>query len=126
MGTAVLLVVALLLPTLLFGAVIGLGRAYRRYQAGRPGLPVARPVTAIVRDLRRLREQLEDIENAPADTPAKNARCRAVRGAYLDVLTDACVQFDIPVPAGRPVPDTEIWRAESELRYLGVDVRRVA
>lgn len=125
MGEAVLLIMVLASPTLVFGAAIGVGRLYRRYQASRPAQPIARPVADITRDLRRLHDQLEDIENAPADTPAKNARCRAVRGAYLDVLTDACVQFEIPPPTGQPVADAELWRAESELRYLGLDVRRV-
>ena len=123
MGGLLLLIVVVCLPSALFGAVIGAGKLYRRVQNARPALPDSRPIEVVWRDLRRLHSQLEDIENAPADMPAKNARCRATRAAYLDALGSACRQFEIPEPAGRPVPDAEIYRVEVELRRFGVDVR---
>lgn len=126
MGSVVLLVAVLALPTAVFGAVIGIGKIYRRVQAARPALPESRPVELVWRDLRRLHSQLADIENAPADMPAKNARCVATRAAYLDALGAACRQFEIPEPVGSPVPDAEIYRVEVDLRRCGLDVRPVA
>jgi hypothetical protein len=49
----------------------------------------------------------------------------AVRAAYLDLLGAACQQLQVRPPAGRPVPRTEIYRVESELRRAGLDVRPV-
>lgn len=124
-GTIALLALGLLMPTAVGYCFVATGKLYGRYQASRPALPSSRPIEVVWRDLRRLHDQLEDIENAPSDMPAKNARCRATRAAYLDALTSACDQLEIPAPAGRPVPDTEIYRVEVELRRSGLDVRPV-
>ena len=125
MGTLALLLLVVVMPTAAGYCYLASRAIVRRIQAARPALPAGRPIEVIRRDLRRLRVQLADIENAPADIPAKNARCRATRAAYLDALTAACVQLEIPQPAGRPVPDVEIYRAEVELRRCGLDVRPV-
>lgn len=125
MDTLALLLIAFAMPTAAGYGYIGARAVLRRIQAARPPLPESRPIERIWRDLRRLHAQLSDIENAPSDLPAKNARCRATRAAYLDALTAACVQLEIPQPAGRPVPDAEIYRAELELRRCGLDVRPV-
>lgn len=119
----VLLLAAALLPTAVGYGILGLRRMHRAYVSSRPALPANRPIEQLVADLRRLHDLLDVIENAPSDIPAKNLRCQATRAAYLDTLTGACRQLDVPLPAGRPVPRAEIYRVESDLRRLGVEVR---
>lgn len=126
MQTLFLLAVAVLLPTAAGYSVVGARRLLAWYEASRPPTPKARPIEKVSRDLRRLHDQLEQIENAPPDMPAKNHRCQATRAAYLDILIAACEQLEIAAPAGRPVPDTEIYRVEVELRCAGLDVRSIA
>lgn len=124
MQTLVLLILAVLLPVSLAYSAVGVRWLYARHQANRPPLPTARPVERIRADLRRLHDLLEATENSP-DIPAKNLRCRATRAAYLDALTAACRQLQVPVPAGSPVPRAEIYRVEADLRRIGLDVRPV-
>ena len=121
-AAAVWLVVAVALPT-----GCGCAWVYGRRLAGwlgerrrRPTLDP--PIERVGADLRRLHALLDATENAP-DLPGKHVRCAATRAAYLDALETACRQLDVPPPAGRPVPRTEIYRVEAELRRLGLDVR---
>ena len=130
-GTVVLLVVALLLPTAVAAAVLWGARAggacrerwreaRRRHRAtSTAGLRLDQ----LHADLRRLHDLLDQTENAASDLPAKNQRCRAVRAAYLDVLADACRLLEVPSPAGQPVSRSEIYRVEADLRRVGLDVR---
>ena len=125
-GTLGLLVVAVLLPTTLGYGLVGARRLRRAYDASRPPLPAVPSVERMRADLRRLHDLLDDTENAPTDHPAKYARCRAARAAYLDALRDACGHLGLAPPAGRPVPQGEIYRVETELRSRGFDVRPVS
>jgi hypothetical protein len=119
-----LLVVAALLPTAAGYGYLGVRRLYRAYAARRSSLPAGPPIERIHADLRRLHDLLDRTENA-SDIPAKNLRCQATRAAYLDALNAACRQLQVPVPTGHPVPRAEIYRAEADLRRLGLDVRPV-
>jgi hypothetical protein len=123
--TVALLLVAVLLPTAAGYSYLGARRLHAAYVARRAPLPAAQPIDRIRADLRRLHDLLDETENAPSGIPAKNQRCQATRAAYLDALTAACQQLQVPVPAGRPVPRAEIYRVEADLRRLGLDVRPV-
>jgi hypothetical protein len=84
------------------------------------------PIERLGANLCRLRLKLETVENEPL-TPYKAARVRALRGAYVDVLSAACECLDVAPPAapgGTAVPLAEIYRAEVALRDRGLDVRR--
>lgn len=120
-----LLIVAVLLPTAVGCVWIG-GRRVVAYWDRRRPAPPAPPLERLQADLRRLHELLDAIENAPSDLPAKYRRCQATRAAYLDALAAACERLEVPAPAGRPVPQTEIYRVEAELRRRGLDVRPAA
>lgn len=120
----VLLLVAVLLPTAAGYAVVAGYRLYLRARDRRPAPPVTQPIERICADLRRLHDLLDATENS-ADLPAKNQRCNSTRAAYVDALTAACGQLQVPVPAGRPVLRAEIYRVEADLRRLGLDVRPV-
>jgi hypothetical protein len=121
-----------LLPTAIGFAVIN-GVRFARWAAGKR--PVERlitqpapvePIERLGARLRRLHAQLEDLENR-SDVPAKGVRLRALRGAYLDVLRDACQRLEVsPLPPGDHVPQAEIYRAEAGLRERGLDVRAPA
>lgn len=124
MSPIVVFALIVALPVALGYAVIGARRAHRRWLLTRAPLPAALPIERLAADLRRLHDQLDAVENA-VGVPAKNLRCVAVRAAYLDLLGAACQQLQVRPPAGRPVPRTEIYRVESELRRAGLDVRPV-
>jgi len=121
-----------LLPTAIGFALIN-GVRFARWAAGKR--PVERlitqpapvePIERLGARLRRLHAQLEDLENR-SDVPAKGVRLRALRGAYLDVLRDACQRLEVsPLPPGDHVPQAEIYRAEAGLRERGLDVRAPA
>lgn len=130
------LVIAILLPTAIGYAIIAGFRGYRwssrRWQERRSRLahgagPAAgEPIERLGARLRRLRAQLNDTETS-SDLPFKNVRVKALRGAYVDVLSAACERLDVPPPPGGDrVPLTEIYRAEAELRQRGLDVRGTA
>lgn len=116
-----LLLVAVLLPTIVVGSYVAARRLYATFQSRRPPLPDP-PIQRIHADLRRLHDMLDETENS-ADLPAKNLRCRATRAAYVDALSVACRQLEVRLPTGQPVPRAEIYRVEAELRLRGVDVR---
>jgi hypothetical protein len=123
--TVLLLLVAVLMPTAIGYGVVGARRLHAARAARRPPLPYAQPLERVREDLRRLHDLVDQTENAPSDLPAKYRRCQAARAAYLDALTAACRQLEVPLPAGRPVPRAEVYRVESDLRRHGVDVRSV-
>jgi hypothetical protein len=124
-GTFAYLALAVLMPTAAGYLVVALRRLRARLAARRPAAPTDRPIERISADLRRLHDLLDATENASRLT-AKNLRCQATRAAYVDALSAACRQLQVDPPAGQPVPRTEIYRVEAELRRAGVDVRRVA
>jgi hypothetical protein len=129
-STVALFLVAIALPTLAVGALIGAWRAAgwlgearsrARYQALPP-----EPTERLEADLRRLRAELEDTETRSSLT-AKHHRVQALRGAYVDVLSSACRRLDISPPQGGDrAPQAEIYRVEAALRQRGLDVRQEA
>jgi hypothetical protein len=129
---AIELIGVILLPTAVGYAVLGSIRvarwaAQRRSAARYRTQPVtAEPIEQLGARLRRLRAELEATETR-TDLTAKGMRLRALRGAYLDVLRDACQRLEVsPLPAGDLVPQAEIYRAEAGLRQRGLDVRETA
>lgn len=121
-GNTVLLLVAMLLPTALGFATLAAFRMARWWAERRCRPTPPEPVEALCATARRLRTQLEAVENAPA-SPGKALRVRAVRAAYLDALCAACRRLDVAAPAGAPVRQAEIYRVEADLRRSGLDVR---
>jgi hypothetical protein len=132
MGKLALLAFAVLLPTLVGGAILAAVRGYRRLSKLRQSwlrqtrpLP-AEPVDRVAARLRRLRAGLEEIENRPGGT-AKRHHILALRGAYLDTLSSACQRFGVSPPAGGDrARQSEIYRVEAALREHGLDVREAA
>jgi hypothetical protein len=132
MGKLALLAFAVLLPTLVGGAILAAVRGYRRLSKLRQSwlrqtrpLP-PEPVDRVAARLRRLRAGLEEIENQPGGT-AKRHRILALRGAYLDTLSSACQRFGVSPPAGGDrARQSEIYRVEAALREHGLDVREAA
>jgi hypothetical protein len=125
MGTVAEFMFAILLPTLVGGAVVGGMRAYRwlgeRRTAARA--VTAEPIERLGARLRRLRAQLESLETTTG-IPAKALRLRALRAAYADELGTACTRLGVSPPrGGERAPRAEIYRAESALRQRGLDVR---
>ena len=118
------------LPTAVGFALIGAWRAARwlaeaRYRARFQALP-PEPIERLQADLRRLRSELEDTETRSSLT-AKHHRVQAVRGAYLDTLSAACLRLDISPPRGGDrASQAEIYRVEAALRHGGLEVRTQA
>ena len=118
------------LPTAVGFALIGAWRAARwlaeaRYRARFQALP-PEPIERLQADLRRLRSELEDTETRSGLT-AKHHRVQAVRGAYLDALSAACLRLDISPPRGGDrASQAEIYRVEAALRHGGLEVRMQA
>ncbi len=117
----------ILLPIALWWAVAGGVRLYRRLAARRhSGVSPAEPIELLGANLCRLHAALEAAENETMATPGKATRLRALRGAYVDVLSSACERLEVSPPvaaANNWVPLTEIYRAEAALRERGLDVR---
>jgi hypothetical protein len=100
---------------------LGQARASRRAKAVAP-----EPLERLQADLRRLRAELEDTETRSGLT-AKHHRVQAVRGAYLDALSAACLRLDVSPPLGGDrAAQSEIYRVEAALRQRGLDVRETA
>lgn len=130
MGAVMLWVLVLFIPTLAFGGVLAGLRVWRRADDRarqiRADRAPAEPVEQVEARLRRLRAELEAMENQPGGT-AKRHRILAVRGAYLDCLTSACERFGVRPPAGGDqARQAEIYRVEAALRGHGLDVRETA
>jgi hypothetical protein len=128
-GLALAWIGAFLSLTGLGWAVLGgirLCRALAARRRRRLAPVMQEPIERLGANLCRLHAKLEAAENEPL-TPHKAARVRALRGAYVDVLSAACERLEVPPPAARGgtmVPLAEIYRAESALRDCGLDVRR--
>jgi hypothetical protein len=120
------LIIAILLPTAAGYAIIAVVRGGRRLSQARCEPTPPEPVEQLAARLRRLRAQLEQTEAQPGIT-AKGHKVRALRGAYVDVLTDACARFEVVPPKGGDRAElTEIYRVEAALRAHGLDVRQTA
>ncbi len=114
------------LPTAAMYSLIVSMRAARRLGEFRAQQPEPEPIERIAARLRRLRAQLEATENQ-AGTTAKGHHVRVLRGAYVDVLAQACQRLDVPPPAGgEQARQADIYRTEAALRERGVDVRETA
>jgi hypothetical protein len=123
-GDAVLLIVAMLLPTALGVMALAAARVVRWWTEWRLRPAPAAPIEQLCATVRRLHAQLESLENQPAAAPGKGLRMRALRTAYLDALCTACGRLDVPAPAGHPIRQAEIYRVvEADLRRRGLDVR---
>jgi hypothetical protein len=130
MGSVMLWVLVILLPSLAFGAVLALMRGWRRaddaVRQRRADRTPPEPLVQVEARLRRLRSELESVENQPGGM-ARQHKIRAVRGAYLDCLTSACERFSVSPPAGGDLArQAEIYRVEAALREHGLDVREAA
>jgi hypothetical protein len=84
--------------------------------------PPPAPVDRLAANLRRLRAELEETETS-AELHAKRFHVRAVRGAYLDTLTEACQRLGVPPPPGDGATQADIYRTEAALAARGLDVR---
>jgi hypothetical protein len=130
-GSAIEWVIVLLLPTAVGGAIIvglrGMRWSSERWQTRRYQLePQGESIERLGASLRRLRAELDAIE-IRSDLPAKSVRLRAVRGAYVDVLSAACERLEVRPPrGGERAPWGEINRAEAALRQGGLDVGQPA
>jgi hypothetical protein len=127
MASWALLAVVVAIPTLAGYALIGIWRGGRKLAETRQSRPpAAEPIERLEARLRRLRAQLEAAEVA-SGVPAKNHRVRAARGAYADVLAEACRRLDISPPLADGHPrQADIYRTEAALRQRGLDVRERA
>jgi hypothetical protein len=130
MGSVVLWVLVFFLPSAAFGAGLAVLRLWRRADDAarrrRADQMPAEPIEQVEARLRRLRAELETIENNPGGA-ARRHRILAVRGAYLDCLTSACQRFEVSPPAGGDqARQAEIYRVEAGLREHGLDVREAA
>jgi hypothetical protein len=122
MGTAVeLVLVVVLMPAAMYG-LIGALRAARWLEEKRRTAPPPAPAERLLANLRRLRAELEESEVSDELT-AKQHRVRSVRGAYLDTLTEACGRFGVTPPSGDRATQAEIYRTEAALAVHGLDVR---
>jgi hypothetical protein len=126
MRNIALLVLALALPTAAgYFLILTLGGWHKLANRLRRPPPAESP-ERLAATLRRLRAQLEATETAPSAT-AKSHRVRALRGAYLDALRDACARLEVsPPPGGDRASQADIYRAEAALRERGLDVREPA
>lgn len=126
MRIVALLILALLLPTAAGYALVAAIRVSRRVAESRRRPSAPEPADRLAASLRRLRAELETTESSPALT-AKSHRVRALRGAYLDALCDACTRLGVsPPPGGDRARQADIYQAEAALREHGLDVRATA
>jgi hypothetical protein len=118
--------IAILLPTAAGYAILGAFRGWRLLAESRHRPVPAESIERLGATLRRLRAELEATETRSGMT-AKNHRVKALRGAYLDALSVACLRLDVsPPPGGERAALAEIYRAEAALRQRGLDVRETA
>jgi hypothetical protein len=122
-----------LLPTALGWAVLGGVRLSRsliaKHSTGSRPAVGTEAIEVLGANLCRLHARLEAAENDTSPTPYKAARIRAVRGAYVDALCEACERLGVSRPAApgaTAVPLADIYRAEAALRECGLDIRQHA
>ena len=126
MSPYVELIFAIALPTASCYAILAAVRGWRRFSRARSRPAPPEPVDRLAGRLRRLRAELEQTEAQPGVT-AKGHRVRALRGAYVDVLSEACLRLEVSPPQGGDLaPLSEIYRVEAALRDRGLDVRQTA
>ncbi len=125
MSSVIWLVIAgALMPVAGYALIVGL-RAVRWLSEARRQAPPPVPDARLTANLRRLRAQLEETEESPGLT-AKRHHVTSVRGAYLDVLAEACGRAGVD-PPGERATQADIYRTEAALAARGFDVRdRVA
>jgi hypothetical protein len=127
MASVLFLIVVVMIPTLVGGAVLGLARLWRRTTErprNDPIVPLGPPIERIALDLRRLNAQRDEMRSQPP-APGRWVRAQALEGAYTDVLVVACRALDVAAPELSPAgmaSSGEIRRAEHELRQCGLDV----
>lgn len=119
------LAVAILLPTAIGGAMVGTARLWRWTADHRRRSAPLRPVERLGADARRLRVQLERLENQPPG-PGKALRVRAMRAAYVDALLDACQRLEVQAERPGMTDKAGIYRIEDALRHRGLDVRVIS
>ena len=126
MRTIALLLLVLALPTAAGYFLLATLGGWRKLAEALRRPPPPESADRLAATLRRLRAQLETTETTPGAT-AKSHRIRALRGAYLDALRDACARLEVSPPAGGDrASQAEIYRAEAALRERGLDVREPA
>ncbi|GAB3450107.1 hypothetical protein [Actinophytocola sediminis] len=125
LANVLLLVAAVLAPTLLFAALLrmprvvdGIGALVRRRREPPPAGP---PIERLTADLRRVHRTLAEY---PPGTP--NVRRCATRDAYDALLVQACAAVDVPhrladLPAGM-ARELERLRVEEALRQAGLTI----
>ena len=122
MSSVVDLILVLALMPVAGYALVGGVRAARWLAEARRKAPPPVPVDRLTANLRRLRAQLDETETS-AELTAKRFHVRAVRGAYLDALAEACRRFGVEPPPGDAATQADIYRTEAALATHGVDVR---
>lgn len=125
MSSVVDLVLVLVLMPAAAYAIIGGVRAARWMEERRRKAPPPVPVDRLEANLRRLRAELEETETN-TELHAKRFHVRAVRGAYLDTLAEACERFDVSPLPGDGASQADIYRTEAALAARGIDVRNRA
>jgi len=125
MANVVLLVAAVVAPTLLFWVLLRVPRAVDAVGAfvrrRRAPHAVAPPIERLTADLRRVHRTLAEY---PPGTP--NVRRRATREAYDALLIQACTAVDVPhrltdLPDGM-AREVERLRVEEALRDAGLTI----
>ncbi len=116
-----LIIAGALLPAVGYALIGGL-RAARWLAERRRTVPPPEPLGRLAANLRRLRAQLDAAETSDALT-AKRHHVAAVRGAYLDTLTQACHRLGAAPPPGDDATQADIYRAEAALAARGLDIR---
>ena len=135
MSPYVELILVIMLPTAAGYGLIALWRGLkwagdRQWFRSGDRTPEPEPIERLAANLRRLRAELENLENRPGFL-AKNLRLQALRGAYSDALGTACRRLQVGPPSSSPPGgergrQAEIYRVEAELRQRGLDVREPA
>jgi hypothetical protein len=125
-GNLVLVVVAMLLPTLVALAVIAVFRLGRLVALRRaPVVATELPIERIAATARRLRAEEEELRSSYRG-PGRQVRIAAASAAYVDVLAAACRALEVAPPrcnqAGRPAFG-ELARVETELGDRGLVIR---
>ena len=124
MAPGVELAIAIALPTAIGCALVGGARVWRwavEWRRNRSPVPVL-PIERVGADVRRLRTQLELLENQ-APRPGKALRVRALRAAYVDALVEACQCLEVDMARPEHNDRAAIYRIEAALRSRGLDVR---
>jgi len=127
-GTVLTVVALIGLPVVAAFALFSDRSPSERWRRAKP-MPSSRPIELLSADLRRLHNRLETTENDP-ESSGKGLKLRAIRRAYVDCLCAAGQELEVSaLPRIEPrelVPQSEVYRLESELRRRGLEVREPA